>query len=118
MDHQTNSFPTIDLLSRFKQDVTNMISSEYALLKFETNDRLEAGKSVAALMGVAAILGLLAGFMAFVAIAKGLTAVGVPDPISYAIVAIVAAAVAAVLLKMSQQRMKDRVLTPIKLKKG
>jgi predicted PurR-regulated permease PerM len=118
MDQQTSSFPTVDLLTRFKQDVINMVSSEYALLKFETSDRLEAGKSIAVFVGVAAILCLLAGFMAFIAIAKGLTALGVPDPLSYAIVAVVAGVIAVVLLKMSQQRMKERILTPVKFKKG
>jgi Na+/melibiose symporter-like transporter len=87
-------------------------------LKFETTDRLEAGKSVAAFIGIAAILGLLAGFMAFVAIAKGLTALGVPDPLSYAIVAVVAGVVAVVLLKISQQRVKERIMIPLKFKKG
>ncbi len=118
MDQQTSSFATVDLLTRFKQDVINMVSSEYALLKFETTDRLEAVKSIAVFIGVAVILCLLAGFMAFIAIAKGLTALGVPDPLSYAIVAVVAGVIAVVLLKMSQQRMKERILTPVKFKKG
>lgn len=118
MDPHTNSFPTIDLLARFKQDVINMVASEYALLKFETTDRLEAGKSVVVFVVIAAILGLLAGFMGFIAIAKGLTALGVPDALSYAIVAVVAGAIAVVLLKMSQQRVKERILTPVKFKKG
>ena len=118
MDRQTNNIPTIDLLYRLKQDVKDMVSSEYALLKFETSDRLEAGKSVIMFVLIGSVLGLLAGFMALVAIAKGITALGVPEGLSYAIVAVATGIIAFILFRVSQQRVKERILTPIKFRKG
>lgn len=118
MDRQTSNIPTIDLLYRLKQDVKDMVSSEYALLKFETSDRLEAGKSVIMFVLIGSVLGLLAGFMALVAIAKGITALGVPEGLSYAIVAVATGIIAFILFRISQQRVKERILTPIKFKKG
>jgi hypothetical protein len=118
MDRQTSKTPTIDLIYSLKENVKDIFSSEYALLKFEMSDRLEAGKSVLMLVLIGSIFGLLAGFMALVAFAKGITALGVPEALSYAIVALFAGTLALMLLRVSQQRVKERIFTPIKFKKG
>lgn len=104
---QQNEPSIPELVSSATADVKLLISDQIALTKMEVQASAKTAGKSAALLGVAAFLGVLFFIFTLVTAAYGLVAVGLPEWAGFGIVALLLGIVAAILGVVGKKRMES-----------
>ena len=103
MATRTDDRPLSELLSQVTDEIATLFRKEVELARAETSEQVSRAAKAGAMLGAAAVLGLLALILLASAAAWGLSEV-VPEGVAFLIVALVFGLVAAVLASAGKKK--------------